>query len=169
MAQRLQVRVAQKVALRSDALDVQLRLSQEELSLASEQNLLASQREQLNQLLGRDVRTAFEIEDITGVAFQERDQDASIAQALQNRPDLREARLKVEHAEYEPGTWGPAEGTTMCRPRAAGLIPVARSRANSSPGPAEAMERIMTNWSGDRDRFCVDTTRAVAIDAGRTS
>ena len=97
----LQVRVAQKVALRSDAIDVQVRLAHEELSLTSQQNLLASQREQLNQLLGRDVRTAFEVEDITGVAFQERDPDASLAQALQNRPDLREARLKVERAELD--------------------------------------------------------------------
>jgi len=97
----LQVRVAQKVALRSDAIDVQVRLAHEELSLTSQQNLLASQREQLNQLLGRDVRTAFEVEDITGVALQERDPDASLAQALQNRPDLREARLKVERAELD--------------------------------------------------------------------
>lgn len=97
----LQVRVAQKVALRSDALDVQVRLAQEELSLTSAQNLLASQHEQLNQLLGRDVRTAFELEDVTGVAFQERDPDASLADALATRPDLREARLKVEHAEID--------------------------------------------------------------------
>ena len=54
----LQVRVAQKVALRSDALDVQFRLAQEELSRTTRQNALASQKEQLNQLLGRDVRTA---------------------------------------------------------------------------------------------------------------
>lgn len=97
----LQVRMAQKVALRSDVLDVQVRLAQEELSLTSEQNLLASQREQMNQLLGRDVRTAFEVEDITGVAFQERDPDISLAEAIKNRPDLREARLKVEHAELD--------------------------------------------------------------------
>jgi outer membrane protein TolC len=97
----LQVRVAQKVALRSDALDVQLHLAQEELTLTSAQNLLASQREQLNQLLGRDVRTAFEIEDVTGVALQEGDPDASLARALENRPDLREARMKVEHAELD--------------------------------------------------------------------
>lgn len=91
----LQVRMAQKVALRSDVLDVQVRLAQEELSLTSEQNLLASQREQMNQLLGRDVRTAFEVEDITGVAFQERDPDVSLAEALKNRPDLRDRKSVV--------------------------------------------------------------------------
>src|SRR5262249_11692093 len=97
----LQVRVAQKVALRSDALDVQVRLAHEELSLTSQHNLLASQHEQLNQLMGRDVRTAFDVEDVTGIAFQERDPDASLADALANRPDLREARLNVEHAERD--------------------------------------------------------------------
>jgi len=97
----LQARVAQKVALRSDALDVQVRLAQEELSLTSQRNLLASKHEQLNQLMGRDVRTAFDVEDITGIALQERDPVASLADALANRPDLREARLKVEHAELD--------------------------------------------------------------------
>ena len=53
----LQVRVTQQVSLRSDALDVQFRLAQEELSRTTLQNALASQKEQLNQLLGRDVRT----------------------------------------------------------------------------------------------------------------
>jgi outer membrane protein TolC len=56
----LQVRVAQKVALRSDALDVQFRLAQEELSRTTQQNALWSQKEQLNQLLGRDLRAEFE-------------------------------------------------------------------------------------------------------------
>ena len=54
---RSSVRVAQKVALRSDALDVQLRLAQAELARTTYTNTLASQKEQLNQLLGRDVQT----------------------------------------------------------------------------------------------------------------
>lgn len=60
----VQVRVAQKVALRADALDVQYRLAQEELSRTMRRNTLASQKEQLNQLLGRDVRESFDVEDV---------------------------------------------------------------------------------------------------------
>jgi outer membrane protein len=64
----LTVRVAQKVALRGDALDVQYRLANEELTRTTNTNTLASQKEQLNRLLGRDVRTAFELEPVSGVA-----------------------------------------------------------------------------------------------------
>jgi outer membrane protein TolC len=97
----LQVRVAQKVALRSDALDVQFRLAQEELSRTTQQNALSSQKEQFNQLLGRDVRAAFEVEDVAEVAAQEIDVEAGQARALVNRPDVREARLKVQQAELD--------------------------------------------------------------------
>jgi outer membrane protein len=55
----LAVRVAQKVALRADALEVQYRLAQEQLSRTTRENALAAQKEQLNQLLGRDVGTPF--------------------------------------------------------------------------------------------------------------
>ena len=48
----LAVRVAQQVALRADALDVQYRLANEELTRITTANTLASQKEQLNHLLG---------------------------------------------------------------------------------------------------------------------
>jgi outer membrane protein TolC len=97
----LQVRVAQQVALRSDGLDVQFRLAQEELTRTTYQNALASQKEQLNQLLGRDVATPFDVEDATAVSFAEVDVEAGRGQALDNRPDVREARLKVQQAEID--------------------------------------------------------------------
>ena len=65
----LQVRVAQKVALRSDSLDVEFRLAQAELSRTTGLNALASQKEQMNQLLGRDVRTDFEVEDANPISL----------------------------------------------------------------------------------------------------
>jgi outer membrane protein TolC len=97
----LQVRVAQRVALRSDALEVQVRLAQEELSRTTRQNALASQKEQLNQLLGRDVRTPFEVEDVTAVSALEVDLTAAQSHALENRPDVREARLKLQQADLD--------------------------------------------------------------------
>jgi outer membrane protein len=97
----LQVRVAQKVALRSDALDVQFRLAQEELSRTTRQNALASQKEQLNQLLGRDVRTSFEVEDVAAVSLLDVDLKAAHSFALENRPDVREARLKLQQADLD--------------------------------------------------------------------
>jgi outer membrane protein len=97
----LEVRVTQKVALRSDALDVQYRLAEVELARTSQQNALASQKEQLNQLLGRDVRTAFTVEDVAAVTLLDVDVDAARTNALQNRPDIREARLKLTQADLD--------------------------------------------------------------------
>jgi len=97
----LEVRVAQKVALRADSLDVQFRLAREELTRTTYQNTLASQKEQMNQLLGRDVRTDFVVEPVTQLSIAEIDLDAARTRALDNRPDLREARLKVEQADLD--------------------------------------------------------------------
>ena len=97
----LQNRVAQKVALRADALDVQFRLAQEELERTTRENALASQKEQLNQLLGRDVRTAFVVEDAADISLLEVDLAAAHTQALEARPDIREARLKLDQAELD--------------------------------------------------------------------
>jgi outer membrane protein TolC len=97
----LQVRVTQKVALRSDALDVQYRLAREELTRTTHENALASQKEQLNQLLGRDVRTPFEVEEVSAVSLLDVDVNAGQTRALESRPDVREARLTLQQAELD--------------------------------------------------------------------
>jgi outer membrane protein len=97
----LEVRVAQKVALRGDALDVQFRLAQEQLTRTTHLNSLASQKEQMNQLLGRDVRTDFVVEPVTALSVSEIDLNAARSRALDSRPDIREARLKVDQADLD--------------------------------------------------------------------
>ena len=97
----LQVRVTQKVALRSDALDVQYRLAQEELTRTTRQNTLASQKEQFNQLLGRDVNTEFDVDEAAAISLLDVDVQAGRTHALANRPDVREARLKLEQADLD--------------------------------------------------------------------
>jgi outer membrane protein len=97
----LEVRVAQKVALRAESLDVRFRLAQELLILTTRQNALLSQKEQLNQLLGRDVRTEFIVEPVASLSVAEIDLAAARARALEARPDVREARLKVEQTELD--------------------------------------------------------------------
>ena len=97
----LQVRVAQQVALRGDALDVQFQLAQEELTRTTARNTLASQKEQLNSLLGRDVRTAFAVADVAELSLADVDLEAARTRALDERPDVREARLKVTQAELD--------------------------------------------------------------------
>jgi outer membrane protein TolC len=97
----LQVRVAQKVALRSDSLDVQYRLAEAELSRTTQQNSLASQKEQLNALLGRDVRTRFAVDPVSAISAFEVDVEAAQRNALATRPDVQEARLKLQQAELD--------------------------------------------------------------------
>jgi outer membrane protein len=97
----VQVRVAQQVQLRGDALEVQFRLAQEELTRTTTLNTLASQKEQLNQLLGRDVRTAFEVENVSTLSVLDVDLDAAQSHALESRPEVRQARLNVKQAELD--------------------------------------------------------------------
>jgi outer membrane protein len=97
----VQVRVAQQVQLRSDALDVQFRLAQEELTATTLVNSLSSQKEQLNQLLGRDVRTPFEVETLSAISVLDVDVDAAQRQALENRPEVRQARLTLKQADLD--------------------------------------------------------------------
>ena len=97
----VQHRVVQKVALRSEALDVQFHLAQEELERTTHTNTLASQKEQLNQLLGRDVRTSFEVEGVPEMSLVAVDLAAAQSQALKNRPDVEEARLRLKQAELD--------------------------------------------------------------------
>lgn len=97
----LTARVAQKVALRSDALDVQFRLAQEELTRTTYENALATQKEQLNRLLGREVAASFDVEDVADMSLVDVDLTAAHSRALENRPEVREARLAVTQAELD--------------------------------------------------------------------
>ena len=63
-------------------------------------NTLASQKEQLNQLLGRDVRAAFDTENVSVVSGLDVDLSAAQGRALE-RPDVQEARLKARQAEID--------------------------------------------------------------------
>ena len=97
----LQVRVLQQVALRSDSLDVQYQLAQAELSRTVRRNAIATQKEQLNQLLGRDIRTPFDVESVAEIALTDVDLEAAQSRALASRPDVREAQLTLKQAELD--------------------------------------------------------------------
>jgi outer membrane protein len=53
--------VREQTALTSDSLDVKARLAKEEHEALTQRNALASQKEQLNHLLGRDLQTPFRV------------------------------------------------------------------------------------------------------------
>jgi outer membrane protein len=93
--------VSQQTVLRGDALDVDARLAKSRYELSVAENGLATQREHLNQLLGRDLDTRFRVasmpeEDTTDLSLNTVRDKAS-----QNRPEIREAFLKEKQAEYD--------------------------------------------------------------------
>ena len=93
--------VVQQVALKADHLVVQTRLAQVEYDKLELNNKLATQKEQLNSLLGRDVGTLFEISGVPEFAAFETDLTAARAIALKNRPELQQAKLSVEQATLD--------------------------------------------------------------------
>jgi outer membrane protein TolC len=92
-------RLLRQVVLKSDAMDVRSRLAQAEHNSLTLRNALASQKQQLNQLIGRDVRTSFETAGAPQPTMGELDLEAARSQALADRPEIRQARLQLEQAE----------------------------------------------------------------------
>jgi outer membrane protein len=93
--------VVEEAALRSDELEAESGVAAAALQLRSIENGLATSKEQLNRLLGRDVRTPFEVAAVSTALPEELDLESARARALEQRPDLRQARLLVEKAEAE--------------------------------------------------------------------
>ena len=91
----------QETVLKADALEVDARLAQSRYQLSAAENGLATQREHLNDLLGRDLDTPFRVdpmleENAAGTTLAEARNRAS-----RNRPEIRQAHLKQEQAEYD--------------------------------------------------------------------
>src|SRR5262249_414895 len=59
--------VARQVSLRADSLEVKTRLAKAEYEALNLSNQLATQKEQLNNLLGRDIRTEYRVSAVTDV------------------------------------------------------------------------------------------------------
>jgi len=93
--------LAQQAILQSDLLDVQTRLAQTELDELTLKNGLQTQRSQLNLLLGRPFETDFRVVAVKESEGAEMDQAAAQARAVQQRPELGEARIKVLQAERD--------------------------------------------------------------------
>lgn len=96
--------VIQQVVLKTEHMDVQTRLAKAEYEVLTIHNQLIAQKEQLNHLLGRDVRTEFAVSsgDETALAvMRETDLIQARERALANRPEIREASLRVEQAKLD--------------------------------------------------------------------
>ena len=104
-------RLAQETVLQSDSLTVKAKLKQQRYQLLTSEDALELQKQNLNRLLGRDLRTSFSVEMLPFGELVEWDLDTARKQALEHRPELREAELQTkvaemdvrrEHAKYIP-------------------------------------------------------------------
>jgi len=93
--------VLQRVSLKSDSLDVKTRLAKNELDVLSLEDSLATEKEQLNALLGRDLQTAFSVDEVPPADLVSMDLTRAQAMALSQRPEIRQAKLKVDQAEVD--------------------------------------------------------------------
>ena len=101
----------QETVLRADALEVDARLAKSRYELSVAENGLATQREHLNQLLGRDLTTPFRVhampeEEAIGLTL-----DAARQRASQNRHEIRQAG-----SEGDTGGIRPSPGQSRVHP-----------------------------------------------------
>jgi outer membrane protein len=88
----------QKVVLKSETLTVKAQVARARYQILTLRDALASQRESLNQLMGRDLWTEFSVQPVAALTTYEADLDGARARALDERPEVRQARLKAKQA-----------------------------------------------------------------------
>jgi outer membrane protein len=94
--------VAQGVALVPEQMETGTKLAQAEYDLTTLRNKAASQKEQLNYLMGRDVRGQFNVAPADSVLrFVETDLTIAHKRALDQRPEIRQARLKIDQSNLD--------------------------------------------------------------------
>jgi outer membrane protein len=93
--------LAEQTVLKSDSLNVKAKLSQQRYQLLVLQDTLASQKEALNRLLARDLATDFSVEEQPLPTPEELDLAAARKAAVEQRSEIREARLQTKKSELE--------------------------------------------------------------------
>lgn len=93
--------VIQQVALKSDGMQVKAKLAKAEYDALVAGNDLSTRKEQLNMLMGRDLRTEFEVNPIPDETPFEHDLVAAQQRALERNPEIQKASWKVKEAEYD--------------------------------------------------------------------
>jgi outer membrane protein TolC len=88
----------QKVVLKSDTLTVKAQVARARYQIVTFRDALASQRESLNQLMGRDLGAEFSVQPVAEPTRDDGDLDVATARALDARPEVRQSRLKAKQA-----------------------------------------------------------------------
>jgi len=94
-------RLSEEAVLKSDLLSVRAKASQQRYQLATLRDGIESQKEAFNRLLGRDIATAFSVEPLPLPDLEELDLPVARAKALEQRPEIRKAKLQLEKTELD--------------------------------------------------------------------
>lgn len=94
-------KVKEKTALEYELLDTQAKLAKAEYDGLEQRNTLLSEKERLNETMGRDIYTPFTVTAQPEAAEDVPDMVTARAQALEQRPDVKEARLRLQQAETD--------------------------------------------------------------------
>jgi len=93
--------VDERAALESDRLEVQARRAQQEHDVLVLEDALATAHERINVALGRDPETPFATEQLSMALPAESEAAPAHAAVLDQRPDVREARIAIDLAKTD--------------------------------------------------------------------
>ena len=91
----------QEAVLKSDSLQVKAKLAQARYQMVELRDTLTTQKEQLNELLGRDLDIDFRTEPLAPIEPAEGDLQAARQAALRQRPEVKEAEIDTQRADYD--------------------------------------------------------------------
>jgi outer membrane protein len=92
--------VQEKTALPYQSSGVAAQLAQAEVQVMTLEDTLATQKENLNDLMGRDIRTEFGLAGVPESLPAESDLETARQTALGNRSEIRQAQFKIDQAQY---------------------------------------------------------------------
>jgi outer membrane protein TolC len=93
--------LGQESVLKSDSLEAKAKLAQSRYQVVQLRDTLQTQKEQLNELLARDLDAPFRTEPVPPITPVEMDLKAARSTALQQRPEVKEAEIDTHRAEYD--------------------------------------------------------------------
>ena len=90
--------VAQRSALQSSSLEAKAKLAQAQYQVVQLRDTLTTQKEYLNNLLGRDLDTPFRTQQVPPITPAEMDLTLARQTSLTQRPEIKEAEIDVRRA-----------------------------------------------------------------------
>jgi outer membrane protein TolC len=95
------VNLSRETILESDLLSSDVLLLKTENAIRDSSDRVASSAERLNDLMGRDIHTQFRVAPVDDADAELETAEVMEVRALQNRPDVKKAKLQVRQADYD--------------------------------------------------------------------